>query len=146
MDVASFILRPAARILVAGLVAACLPIPVPPHALGVVPDRDAFASLAVGMSRRADVVLTLGEPHYRLDGDRFLMYEWTVAYGYLIFGGPGAAAALPVSAPHYLCFEFAPDGRLVRKDELAGAIYSEPDKAIDKCVHPSETVDEAIDR
>ena len=92
---------------------------------------------------RSDVLLSLGEPRYRLDGDRFLMYEWDVAYGYLLFGGPGAGAVLPLAAPHFLCFEFGEDARLVRQLTLAGAIYAKPDKAIDICMHPVGASDEA---
>jgi len=92
---------------------------------------------------RSDVLLSLGEPRYRLDGDRFLMYEWDVAYGYLLFGGPGASAVLPLAAPHFLCFEFDENARLVRQLALSGAIYAKPDKAIDKCMHPSGASDGA---
>ncbi len=125
-----------------GLAAGCVPIPVPPHGLGVVPDRNSVASFSTGASRRADVLLKLGEPRYRLDGDRFLMYEWDVAYGYLLVGGPGAATAVPVVAPHYLCFEFGPDASLVRKTEITGSIYGKPDEAIGQCMNPAENVDE----
>lgn len=95
------------------------------------------------MSKRSDVLLSLGEPRYRLEGDRFLMYEWDVAYGYLLIGGPGAGAALPLAAPHFLCFEFGKDARLVRKFTLSGAIYDKHDNAIKKCTHSSEAGDGA---
>jgi hypothetical protein len=120
----------------------CIPIPAPPHGLGVVPDMDAIKSFRLQHSTRADVLLKLGEPRYRLDGDRFLIYEWEVAYGYLVIGGPGAAFPLPVSFPHYLCLEFGADSRLVRQDHLIGSIYGKPDKAIRKCMNPSEVLDE----
>ncbi len=120
----------------------CIPIPAPPHGLGVVPDMDAIKSFRLQNSTRADVLLKLGEPRYRLDGDRFLIYEWEVAYGYLVIGGPGAAFPLPVSFPHYLCLEFGTDSRLVRQDHLIGSIYGKPDKAIKKCMNPSEVLDD----
>jgi len=89
------------------------------------------------------MLLTLGEPRYRLEGDRFMMYEWDVAYGYLVIGGPQAAYPVPVVTPHYLCFEFGADGRLVRRSTLSGAIYGKPDRAIGECMHPLGAPDAA---
>lgn len=114
----------------------CIPLPTPPHGLGVVLDKESFANLTPGHVARADVLLTLGEPRYRLDADRFLMYEWAVAYGYVIVGGATQAYPIPVVAPHYLCLEFAADGQLVRRDEITGGLYAKPDRAIDQCTHP----------
>lgn len=146
MAVTKFTILSGIYLLILGLTAGCLPIPVPPHGMGVVPDRNAVDSFSPELTRRRDIVLKLGEPKYRLEGDRFLMYEWDVAYGYLLFGGPGAGAILPVVAPHYLCFEFGPDGRLIRKEELVGSIYSKPDRAIAKCTNPSENIDATSDK
>ncbi len=87
------------------------------------------------------MLLTLGEPRYRIEGDRFLMYEWDVAYGYLVVGGPQAAYPVPVVAPHYLCFEFGADGRLVRRSTLSGSIFGKADEAIGECMHPLGTPD-----
>lgn len=120
------------------LATGCLPVPTPPHGLGVVLDEETFAALRPGEVTRADVLLTLGEPHHRLDEDRCLMYEWEVAYGYVIVGGAMQAYPIPVVAPHYLCLEFAGDGRLLRRDAFTGGIYAKPDKAIARCLHPQE--------
>ena len=123
------------------LLSGCLPIPVVPHGLGVVPDKEAFESLRPNSATRADVLLLLGEPNYRLDDDRFLMYEWTVAYGYVIVGGYTQAYPVPVAKPHYLCLEFGPDSRLVRSEQLTGSLYSKPDKAIRRCMKQPEELD-----
>jgi hypothetical protein len=68
-----------------------------------------------------------------------LIYEWDVAYGWLLIAG-GAYA--PIIFPHYLCLEFGADSRLVRQDHLIGSIYGKPDKAKKKCMNPSEVLDE----
>jgi hypothetical protein len=122
--------------------AGCLPIPVVPHGLGVVPDKDAFKSLCSGTSTRADVLLLMGEPKHRLD-DAHLMYEWDVAYGYVAIGGGYSGAIFPVKAPHYFCFEFGPDSQLVRCDHLTGSLYAKPDKAIRRCMKQPEVQDES---
>lgn len=124
------------------LLAACLPIPTPPHDIGPAPDRTAASKLQIGVSKRADVLLILGEPRHRLEEDRFLMYKWDVAYGYILIGGGGGGAAFPASAPHFLCFEFGADGRLLRQSTLSGTLFSQSDKkAISACMQPTEAVD-----
>ena len=130
---------PACALLIAG----CLPVPAVPHGLGVVPDKKAFESLCPGTATRADVLLLLGEPNHRLDDDRFLMYEWIVAYGYVIVGGYTQAYPFPVTAPHYLCLEFGADSRLVRREHLTGSLYAKPDKAIRRCMQQPEELYES---
>jgi len=121
--------------------AGCLPIPVVPHGLGVVPDKDAFKSLCSGAATRADVLLLMGEPKYRLD-DAHLMYEWDVAYGYVVAGGGYNAVIIPVTAPHYFCLEFGPDSQLARCDHLVGSLYAKPDKAMRRCMKRPAKPDE----
>jgi hypothetical protein len=93
------------------------------------------------VSTRADVLLSIGEPAYRLEGDRFLLYEWAVAYGYLLFGGPPVTFPFPVVAPHYLCFEFGQNGELLGKAKIVGRIYADADAAIRKCTNPPASLD-----
>lgn len=111
----------------------CLPVPTPPHGIGVVLDKKSFESLKPGEAHRADVLLTLGEPRFRIEKDRFFIYEWTVAYGYVIVGGYLQGYAIPVTAPHYLCLEFGQDSRLVRREHFVVAPYTKADEAIRKC-------------
>ena len=125
--------------------AGCLPIPTVPHGLDVVPDKEAFASLCSGAATRADVLLLMGEPKHRLDDDRFLMYEWDVAYGYVLIGGGYSGAIIPVMAPHYFCLEFGPGSQLVRCEHLVGSLYAKPDKAIRRCMKQPEKPDEPDD-
>jgi hypothetical protein len=84
----------------------------------------------------------MGEPRHRLDDDRFLMYEWDVAYGYVVVGGGTQAYPIPVMAPHYFCLEFGPDSQLARCDHLVGSLYAKPDKAIRRCMEPPEKPNE----
>ena len=125
------------------LLAGCIiPVPTIPHGFGVVPDKEAFESLQSGQATRADVLLLLGEANHRLSDDRFLMYEWKVAYGYIIAGLPyGPAIAFPVGAPHYLCLEFGPDSSLVRREHLMGSFFGKLDNAIRECVKQSAETD-----
>lgn len=125
------------------LLAGCVPLPTVPHTLGVGPDKAAFDSLKVKAADRADTLLLLGDPSHRLDNDRFLMYEWNVAYGYLIVGGPMQAYPIPVTAPHYLCLEFGPNSQLVRREHLIGLPYAKSDRAIKRCTERSEEQDGA---
>ena len=136
----SFILQSAVGIL---LLSGCLPVPTLPHALSVVPDKDACEALVIGEATRADVLLLMGDPRYRLEDDRFFMYEWTVSYGYLIVGGYMQAYPIPVIAPHYYCLEFGNDSRLVRREHLIGALYGKPEKAKRKCMKLPEEQDES---
>ncbi len=124
------------------LLAGCLPVPTVPHGLEPVPDQETVDSLSPRASTRADVLLRLGEPRHRLDDDRFFLYEWDVAYGYVIVGGYTQAYPVPVAGPQYLCFEFGPDSGLVRREHLIGSLYAKPDKAIRKCMKLPEEPDE----
>ena len=125
------------------LLAGCLPVPTVPHGLEPVPDQETVDSLSPGASTRADVLLRLGEPRHRLDDDRFFLYEWKVAYGYVIVGGYTQAYPVPVAGPQYLCFEFGPDSQLIRREHVIGSLYAKPDKAIRKCMKLPEETDES---
>jgi hypothetical protein len=125
------------------LLSGCLPVPTLPHAISVAPDKDVCEVFAIGEATRADVLLLMGDPHYRLDDDRFFMYEWTVSYGYIIVAGGYTALPIPVTAPHYFCLEFGPDSRLVRREHLIGSLYGNPEKAKGKCMKLSEEQDES---
>lgn len=128
------------------LLVGCLPIPTVPHTLGPRPDKSAIDALKLEVANRADVLLLLGEPHHRLEDDRFLIYEWDVAYGYVIVGGYAQAYPVPVIAPHYLCLEFGPDSHLLRREPLTGSLYAKPDRAIKRCIEGSGKTSETEQR
>lgn len=115
------------------LLAGCAPVPTVPHGIGVVYDNDSFESLRLGESTRADVLMILGEPKYRLEDDRFFMYEWSVAYGYILTMIT-VLPFIPIGIPHYQCLEFRPDSCLVRREEFIGS----QDKALRKCMKQHE--------
>jgi hypothetical protein len=104
--------------------------PTIPHGLGRIYDKKVYETLHTGEVTRTDVLMTLGEPQYRFEEDRFFMYEWEVAYawGYIPYGLP-----FPICWPHYLCLEFTTDSFLIRREHFIGDIYGEPEKAIQKC-------------
>jgi hypothetical protein len=131
------------------LAGCCVPVPTVPHSFKA-PDQEAVESFTPGATTRADVLLLLGEPKHRLDDDRFLMYEWTVAYGYLYVIGYTRETLLPIDSPEYMCFEFGSDSHLVRREHIMGSAMgfselspSKPDKAIRRCMKLPEEPDES---
>ncbi len=120
------------------LVNGCAPLPTVPHGLGVIIDSDTFETLTPGTTDRADVLMLLGEPQHHTEEDRFLIYEWTIAYGYILVGGPYQAYPIPVAKPHYLCLEFSPDSRLIRRRHLTGSFFNESNEVIHECTEEPE--------
>ena len=133
-------------LLVAISLVSCIAIPTPPHGLGVVPDKEAFESLRPGEATRADALLLLGSPKYRLADDRFLMYEWLVAHGYVAVGMYGAGTGFPVAVSHYLCLEFDADSRLVRRTHFSASPFAKPDEATVRCTKPTEVLDDSREK
>lgn len=115
------------------LLAGC--VPTIPHGIGVVYDKETFEALRPGEVTRADVLLTIGEPRYRFEENRFFIYEWdmVVAWVYFPYGLP-----FPLRVPDYLCLEFAPDSFLLCKEHLRWSLYGKPEKAIQKCTHMNQ--------
>ena len=70
------------------LLAGC--VPTIPYGIDRVYDIKAYETLHPCEATRADVLMTLGEPLYRLEEDRFFMYKWKVVYawGYIPYGTP----------------------------------------------------------
>jgi hypothetical protein len=87
---------------------------------------------------RTDVLLEIGEPSYRSENDRYLIYAWTDVYGYgVLFVGAGYSGVflppMSLTAPNYLCLEFGPDSVLVRRENFHGEMNEKLANAIDKC-------------
>ena len=117
------------------MLAGCMPVPSIPHGLGRVYDRKVIESFRPGEVTRIDILMTIGEPLYRFEEDRFFMYEWAVVYGWgLTFGGP-----FPIMTPHYFCLEFGPDSYLLRIEHLRGLLFGKPEGAIQKCTHMNQS-------
>ena len=105
--------RFAVTLLAMPFIAACivLPVPTPDHAAepGYI-KNDRVDSLVQGWTTRADVLLSLGGPHHRLESDRVFIYEYTAHQAYIFWGvgahGGGDGGVVPVRDPHLLCIEF----------------------------------------
>jgi hypothetical protein len=115
----------------------CIVVPTVPHDIGVVPDKETIKTLVPGITTRADVLLSFGEPKHRLNEDLFLMYEWSTAYGYWFISYQGGAGG-PIAISQYLCLEFGSDSVMVRRKFISGKF----DKAIKRCM---DQLDEEIE-
>jgi len=126
----------AALVFYALILTGCLlPVPVPTSAVhqrpAVVLSNESFNALRPGEATRADVLLSLGEPTSRIDGDQFLLYEWAGDYGFVFIGPFGKDAFL--TALNYLCFEFREDSVLMRRETFTGSSLVISDSAIIEC-------------
>jgi len=133
-------LRLACMITISMTLSGCLfiPVPTPGHSLGSTVSTSTFESLRPGEMSRTDVLLEIGEPSYRSENDRYLIYAWTDVYGYgVLFVGAGYSGVflppMSLTAPNYLCLEFGPDSVLVRRENFHGEMNEKLANAIDKC-------------
>ncbi len=101
--------------------------------LGIVLDKDAFESLRLGSTTRADVLLLWGPPNYRLDDDRFLIYKLAATCSPETVDGNCKAYLLKENTLNYLCLEFGPDSRLMRIEQLTASHPSNPGEATRRC-------------
>jgi hypothetical protein len=94
----------------------CLIIPTPAGGgRGGVITRGSVEPLGLGVATRTDVLLRLGNPAERLEGDRFFVYRWERIHGLVLFLVPGfAGSSGPIWDKHYLGLEFTTDGHLKR--------------------------------
>jgi hypothetical protein len=102
-----------AQMLTAVMLAACIPIPVPPYGEGKV-DSSTQGRITPGESSREDVLLMLGPPTHRFVHDRFFTYEWAQVVAWVAVPGGGGEAY----ANRALMIEFGPDDRVTRYREV----------------------------
>jgi len=96
----------------------CLIIPTPSHGgVGVIPE-ETIGSFEPGTTTRADVLLRVGDPAKRLQGDRFFVYEWERIHAYFIVYALFYGTEVAIPRPHYLGLEFTPKGRVKRVKAL----------------------------
>ena len=94
----------------------CFLIPTPSVVgYSVITDKS-IESLEPGKTTRADVLLKLGEPGERLEGDRIFVYHWVHVTGF----GVMPTDMGTITHDHYLGLEFGPDNRLKRVKEFSG--------------------------
>jgi hypothetical protein len=131
--------RLACLIIAAATSCGCLliPVPTPGHSYGSTVSSSALDALKPGEVSRTDVLLAIGEPTRRSDNDHYLVYAWTVVYGYgVLFVGAGYSGdfrAFPVTAPNYLCLEFGPDATLVRRENFTGGMFKKMENPLYEC-------------
>lgn len=97
----------------------CLVLPTAPYRVDPTSRRriqpEQVKALAPGVATRADVLLALGDPEMRLDGERLLLYQWGTASGLFLSESAGGPLA---SSFHDLLFEFDDTGLLRRSGDL----------------------------
>lgn len=104
----------------------CIIIPTPSHdGVGVI-TKEIIESFEPGKTTRTDVLLRLGDPAKRLEEDRFFVYEWKRAHGYLFSMAPQTDYRLAYS--HYLGLEFTPDNQVKRVKVIDPSWYSPMDQ------------------
>ena len=112
------------------LIGSCLYVPTPEHGDSQIPD-DVMNFLVPGKTTRADVLLRFADPVQRLEEDRYFIYHWETAIGYIIYGAGYWGDVIPNKNPHYLCLDFTSDGKLYRwKHFQEGYIQRHPEKQI----------------
>lgn len=113
-------------------IASCiLPVPLPN-----IPSRafsdETLKSVHLGTTR-ADVLMTLGNPDRRTEGDRYFGYWWTVGEFATILAVPSIGGVTEVySRPHMLMLEFDPDGRVKRMQKLSKESFPLLDREVDE--------------
>jgi hypothetical protein len=93
----------------------CIIIPTPSHGgVGLI-TKETIDSFEPGKTTRADILLRLGNPAERLEGDRLFTYTWEEVQAYIIYAVPYVTGGVaPLFAPYHLCLEFSPENRLKR--------------------------------
>ena len=82
------------------------------------PTAEVMQTIKPHVTTRTDMLMMLGDPNFRLEDDRYFVYDWTdhkavagVGIGYLAY----TVALIDLRA---LAIEFAPDGRVARVKEF----------------------------
>lgn len=71
------------------------------------------------VTTRTDVLMTLGDPNFRLEDDRFFVYDWAETQAVVgIILGPNLGVGTELGSLRALAIEFVPDGRVARLKEF----------------------------
>ena len=105
----------AAALLTAALAAqgCVIVLPSPPVKLNEV-GAETLARLRPGNTTRVDVLMALGDPTKRLDGDRVFFYDWEEIHWVGAVGVPGGGEPFAIGDTHRLAIEFSADGTIAR--------------------------------
>jgi outer membrane protein assembly factor BamE (lipoprotein component of BamABCDE complex) len=99
-------------------------LPSPPIRLNAV-SAETLAQLKPGKTTRVDVLMALGDPSKRLDGDRVFFYDWQEVHWVGAVGVPGGGEPFALGDTHRLAIEFSADGTIARLQRLSS--YSMPE-------------------
>ena len=84
--------------------------------------EDVIVSLKPSDTTREDVLLRLGDPTERVEGNRFFIYQWTTGDITVVVLLPGGAAGgIDKTKNHLLSLEFSPSNRLIRVGQFEDA-------------------------
>jgi len=87
-----------------------------------------------GKTTRADVLLRIGMPTQTFEEDRYFLYHWEAAVGYIFFGYGYSGAGGANRNLHYLCLEFTSDHTLKRykhfEQGVLGVLGKHPENEI----------------
>lgn len=108
-------------LLAAALLAGCV-VPHPEYSDGKSPyiASRSIEKIEIGKASRADVVMLLGEPSGRHDGDRVLHYSWGAIVG---FWGLGYGMTSDIWRMRKLCLAFDERGILAQKTFFDPGIF-----------------------
>ena len=84
------------------------------------PATEVLQAIKPQVTTRTDVLMMLADPNFRLEDDRYFVYDWRDTHavvGVALPGGGVAAAGL--GDVHAVAIEFAADGRVVRLKDFA---------------------------
>jgi len=84
--------------------------------------EDVIVSLKPSDTTREDVLLRLGDPTERVEGDRFFIYQWTTGDILVVIFLPGAVVGGSIPTNHLLSLEFSPSNRLIRVGQFEEAL------------------------
>ena len=83
------------------------------------PTPEVMETIKPKVTTRTEVLMMLGDPDFRLEDDRYFVYDWTDLRAIVGLAGPYAVlAGSELKDLHALVIDFAPDGRVARVKEF----------------------------
>lgn len=98
-------------------------VPSPPMGIHEI-TAEALAQLKPGETTRVDVLMTLGDPTRRLEGDRVFCYDWSEIHWVGAIAVPGGGEPIAFGDRHRLAIEFSEAGTIARLQQFSR--YSPP--------------------
>ncbi len=92
--------------------AGCIVVPTPPMGVGMI-ERVTIDSIKPDMTR-FEVLLLVGDPHERLNSDRYFIYRWDETHAAVLIGGYTVGYAIPIEDRNALAIEFTLDHKVAK--------------------------------